>query len=193
MSFIDEFQSVDLILNSTFETRGVDAFALSLIKAERQIRKIFTFLVYQSAQINAHDISNLKRVLQENKQCYFEGFERGIDQISIKTVAEMIGERYGELRSQLEIATSYRNKIFHGQITGHSLQREDLVLLAQDIRTWCSLLSDACLSDFGFDGFLRNSFRKSEAEGHRFIRLSFNGVDDFAIFVAQQVQRRRKH
>lgn len=42
-----EFDTVGLIVNSTSETRGVDAFALATIKAERQLRKLFTHLVFQ--------------------------------------------------------------------------------------------------------------------------------------------------
>jgi hypothetical protein len=44
MSTEEEFATVSLILGSQAETRGVDAFALSLIKAERQIRKLVTHL-----------------------------------------------------------------------------------------------------------------------------------------------------
>ena len=42
-----EFRTVDLIVASSAETRGVDAFALSVIEAERQIRRLVTHLVYQ--------------------------------------------------------------------------------------------------------------------------------------------------
>lgn len=51
MSYTSEFETVDLILNSSCITKGVDAFALSLIKAERQMRKLFTFLVYQNPKL----------------------------------------------------------------------------------------------------------------------------------------------
>jgi hypothetical protein len=47
MSFQGEFQTVELIERSDAETRGVDAFALSLLKAERQLRRLFTYLVFQ--------------------------------------------------------------------------------------------------------------------------------------------------
>ena len=52
----DEFQTVDLIVNSTARSRAVDAFALSLIKAERQIRKLVTHLVYQFPCFGPGDI-----------------------------------------------------------------------------------------------------------------------------------------
>lgn len=45
-SATEEFSTVDLLLGSGAETRAVDAFALALIKAERQARKLVTHLVY---------------------------------------------------------------------------------------------------------------------------------------------------
>jgi hypothetical protein len=47
MSYSAEFESVNLIVQSQTGTRGVDAFALALIKAECQIRRLFTYLIYQ--------------------------------------------------------------------------------------------------------------------------------------------------
>lgn len=43
-----EFDTIDLLLSSDAPTRAVDAFALAVIKIERQFRKIFTNLVYQA-------------------------------------------------------------------------------------------------------------------------------------------------
>jgi hypothetical protein len=46
MGHAQEFATVDLLLESKHETRGIDAFALSLIKAERQMRRFVTYFVY---------------------------------------------------------------------------------------------------------------------------------------------------
>ena len=56
----DEFSTIDTLLASEAQTRGVDAFALALIKAERQMRKLFTYLVFQSPAFSAHDIKALQ-------------------------------------------------------------------------------------------------------------------------------------
>ena len=66
MSFEHEFRTVDLIVGSTCETRGVDAFTLSLIKAERQMRKLVTYLVYQFPCFSESDIPGLRDALGKN-------------------------------------------------------------------------------------------------------------------------------
>ena len=48
MDFQQDFGTVDIILNSDLETRAYDAFALSLIKSEKQAIRVFTFLIFQN-------------------------------------------------------------------------------------------------------------------------------------------------
>lgn len=71
MSFEEEFGTVEIILNSTLETRGVDAFILSLIKAEKQLRRIFTFLIFQNDSYTISDFRNLRKTLADNRNVYF--------------------------------------------------------------------------------------------------------------------------
>jgi hypothetical protein len=59
-------------------------------------------------------------------------------------------------------ATNYRNKLFHGQLTGNSLTTEHLLALEDDIRCWCINLSEGAENRFGYDGFTgRTSFVKT--------------------------------
>lgn len=74
MDFKQDFATVDLILDSTIKTRGVDAFILSLIKAEKQMRRIFTFLIYQHPSYTCANFLELRKALADNKGVYFEGF-----------------------------------------------------------------------------------------------------------------------
>jgi hypothetical protein len=57
----------------------VDAFVLSLIKAERQVRKLFTHLVYQYPAFGGSDVSPLREALVASRRVYFEGFVAGLD------------------------------------------------------------------------------------------------------------------
>lgn len=66
-----EFQTVDIILESEAETRGVDAFVLASIKAERQIR--LTHLIFQYPAFTASDVSCLRAALAANRNVYLEG------------------------------------------------------------------------------------------------------------------------
>src|ERR1051326_5074316 len=63
MSFEAEFSTVDVLLASNAETRGVDAFALTLIKAERQLRRVFTFLIYQQPAFRHEHVPALRHAL----------------------------------------------------------------------------------------------------------------------------------
>ena len=63
MNYADEFKTVDIILESAARTRRVDAFTLSLIKAERQIRKLVTHLVFQFPCFGISDVPRLRRTL----------------------------------------------------------------------------------------------------------------------------------
>ena len=60
MSYKAEFKTVDLVMQSLAKTRGVDAFALALIKAERQIRKLFTHLIYQFPCFGSSNVRTLR-------------------------------------------------------------------------------------------------------------------------------------
>jgi hypothetical protein len=53
-------------LRSEHETRGVDAFCLSWIKYERQLRRIVAFLLYQSEQLTSADVAALRDAFLDN-------------------------------------------------------------------------------------------------------------------------------
>jgi hypothetical protein len=51
MSYSEEFQTVDLIINPLAKTRGVDTFALALINAGRQLRKLVSHFIQKWATL----------------------------------------------------------------------------------------------------------------------------------------------
>ena len=162
MNYSEEFKTVDAILNSSAETRAVDGFALSLIKAERQIRKLVTHLIFQFPCFASSDIPALRIALEKNRRVYFVGFENGFNTLYPKTISNLIGPQYAKLRSRINEAIDHRNKIFHGQLTSNFLSRDDLIAYVSDIREWCSQLAQGAVNEFQYDGFGRNSFQKSE-------------------------------
>ena len=190
MSYLEEFSTVDLIVGSTAETRGVDAFALSLIKAERQIRRLMTHLVYQFPCFRSTDIEDLRGVLANNRRVYFEGFERGFDAIYPRTIKDLIGAAYPHLRPRIAEAIDHRNKIFHGQLTSKYLTREDLLAFVTDICTWCEALAQSASSEFQYDGFERNSFQKSViVDLTKRYRQQITDLSCYEQFIRTQMQR----
>ncbi len=184
MSYAKEFATVDLLLESKHETRGVDAFALSLIKAERQMRRLVTYLVFQFPCFCKGDGEQLRDILVRSTKVYFDGLECGFDALYPRSIQDLIGSDYDKLRGRLRDARRHRKKIFHGQITLEYLSRQELVSYVCDIRSWCKALANATSSEFQYDGFDRNSFRKCEIENfHRRLKIPIEGPSSYEDFI----------
>lgn len=192
MSFASEFAVVDLVRNSNFETSGVDAFALSVLKMERQLRRLFTYLVYQSDAFGPADVESLKAELGRSSRIYYEGFERGVDALCTLSVEELVGQDYSAIRPIVDDAVDVRNKVFHGQLTDRCLLRDDLEGLTTEIRRWCMLLAEGAARELGYDGFGRNSFRKKPPEVPGFLQWPLDSVAAYGVFLKQHVERRRQ-
>ena len=187
-----EFKTVDLILASDAVTRGVDAFALCLIKCERQLRRLVTYLVFQSPAFAIEHVEALRRALLNSNRVYFEGFEKGFDTLYSRTVRELIGPQYPAIRVRLTEATQYRNKIFHGQLSAESLSREQLIQLVTTIRDWCERLANSAQEEIGYDGFGRDSFRKSDKPHFSdHLKIRFENVEAYATFIRDYLERAR--
>lgn len=189
MDFKSEFQTVDLILGSGADTLGVDAFALSLIKAERQTRKIFSFLVYQSNAFDCSNASELITTLANERGVYFDGVISGIDNLSTVSVRNLVGADHDNLIDHLNKAKDHRNKIFHGQLTGEHLTRCYLLGVVEQIKQWCQLLSAGAMENFGYDGFGRDSFQKSTKKIQ--LRADLQNVGEYKQFIATHMIKKR--
>lgn len=161
MSVDEEFATVDLVSKSNAETRGVDAFALSLIKAEKQARRLVTYLVYQHSWCGLSTIDSLKNALESSNKVYFRGLLRGWNALWPVPVEQLIGTEHTRLRARLDEAKQYRNKIFHGQLTGKELTRSAFEAFVKDIRRWCNALGAGAQAEVGYDGCGRDSFQKA--------------------------------
>jgi hypothetical protein len=133
----------------------------------------------------------LRQTLGKYRGVYFEGFEKGFDALYPQSVQDLVGLEYDQRRPRLTEAIQARNKIFHGQLTSRSLTRDDLLEYVSDVRAWCEALAVNAFAQFGYDGFARNSFQKSEiAMLWRRFKLQFTGVQSYEDFIKQHMQRR---
>jgi hypothetical protein len=186
MNYEAEFEIVDLILASDFETRGVDAFSLCVLKMERQMRRLFTHLIYQCPDFNAGDVPELIKVLSDNKKIYFRHFIAGIDSIYPKPVSDVYGATYQDSLGHIDKALGVRNKVFHGQLTGNGLSREQLLAMVSNIRCWSSTLATSFLWEYGYDGFARNSFQKSKRpETFKEITWPFSSTQEYEGYLGE--------
>jgi hypothetical protein len=189
MGYDEEFSTVDLVVASGAETCAVDAFALSLIKAERQVRKVFTFLVYQFTAFGRDDVQRLRRTLAASKFVYFKGVVAGLDALSPLPVKDLIGPEYERLWERFNEFGRHRNKIFHGQLTADGLRRGQLLKNVEDIRLWCRHLGASTAREFGFDGFGRNSYRKSALpDVSTRLRVQIESHDGYAAFIRDTME-----
>ncbi len=190
MTFKSEFEVIDLILRSQLPTCFVDAFSLSVIKMERQIRKIFTYLVFQSRAFDYKDVGALRAVLGSSRSAYFNGFEQGINALYHRSVEKMIGPEYASLSLAVNDAIAVRNKVFHGQLTDRCLQHEALGELCSALRQWCFSLANGASEEVGFDGFERPSFRKGPETVADGLRTQLQTLDEYRDFIRRHVDRR---
>lgn len=191
MSASSEFETVEILVSSKTATLAVDAFALSLIKAEKQLRKLFTHLIFQMPCFTSSDIYLLREMLADNKKIYFEGLENGIDSLTDVSIEQLVGEDYSALRERIGEAILHRNKIFHGQLTDKFLSREELLSLVNDIKKWCFLLAKGAMENFGYDGFGRNSYQKRSDVGVVIkYKAKILNLDDYSNFIKNNVERK---
>lgn len=149
----NDFRPVDVILGSDHRSKGVDAFTLAYLRAERQIRKIFTHLVFQADAFDHSNSQKLRQILYQATDVSFKKLATGIDTLSGVTVAEMIGTEHDRLFAVLRKAKQYRDKLFHGQLPDQYVSTDEFISLEADIRTWCRLLAAGAERDIGYNGF----------------------------------------
>lgn len=158
-----EFATVEALLGSGAETRRVDSLLLSWIKYEKQLRRLFCFLVYQHPNITDDTINSVISVMAQNNSLYPETFIRGIGALGVPSVPTLIGQNHAQLAAEVARIKKYRNKLMHGQATGRAIQSNQL---ERDIRwlvQWIDELGVGADSAFGYDGLRRNTFRVAKA------------------------------
>jgi hypothetical protein len=156
---IEEFATVDTLWRSTGKTRRVDALMLSWVKYEKQLRRLFCFLIYQHPDIGSDRIDEVIAVLAENRRLYPETFIAGIAALGVTPVPDLLGTHYAQLWKEIVRIKSYRNKLMHGQITGQNVKSPQLERDVIWIMEWVGCLAAAAEATFGYDGLKRNTYR----------------------------------
>lgn len=154
----EEFATIEALWNTTAETKRVDCLVLSWVKYEKQLRRLFSFFVFQHPNITEEDVGDVVSTFAENNRLYPETFVEGITRLGVASVSEIIGDSYEELWSEIDRIKSYRNKIMHGQLTGKDLQCSQLENDVIMIVRWMAALADAADAAYGYGGVSRNTF-----------------------------------
>jgi len=158
----DEFLTVETIWHSSGSTRRVDALLLSWIKFEKQLRKLFCFLVYQHPNITRANITDIMAAMAGNRDLNPGTLQDCTAALGVTSVPTLVGSSHGVLKKELDRIKKYRNKLMHGQISGQgikSVQLERDVVLIID---WMSKLADGAENQFGYDGLRRDTFKNAK-------------------------------
>jgi len=187
-SAADEFSTVDAVLACGGSTRRVDALALCWIKKEKQLRRLFCYLVYQAPYVSEKNRDDYIAVMALNKNLYAESFIRGFDALCPIPLRTTVGGGYDRYMADIDRIKRYRNKILHGQITGLNLTSRKLETDVTLLRQWVIIVAESCLATIGYDGVGRNTFRKAR-DATRFVvpNYPFTTVGTFDTWLRQYV------
>lgn len=155
-----EFSTVDLLLQSDAETRAVDAFTISWVKLEKQLRRLTSNLIFQHSAFEegaSEHKTAVRRAILQKTTANHDKFIGAFYRLSNYSVKNLMGDQYRTLKRDTNTAYQYRKKILHGQQTGHLLTRIELERCISSMRDWCELLSVRADEHIGYDGFSRNS------------------------------------
>lgn len=162
-----EFATVETIWNATGETRRVDALVLSWVKYEKQLRRLFSFFVFQHPKINEKTLDSVISAFAENRNLYPETFIAGIAALGVRPLLpDLLGTSYAELWEEITRIKKYRNKIMHGQFTGQGIKSAQLECDVIHIINWISAVAQAADMAFGYDGLRRKTYVAAKASAN---------------------------
>ena len=164
--FEEDFSTIEILIKSNTKTGRTDAFVVAYTKLEKQARRIFTYMVYQYPAFSLQNYGEIVDIIVSKKYLDFDNFIKGFDALYPKSFESLAGkELYRSfINADFPRIKVYRNKIIHGQPTGHSLDAGDLKKEICIIKTWCSRIAESMMAEICFDGFEWNSFRKNKGK-----------------------------
>lgn len=165
-SYNNEFETVDQILSGYAVTRRTDAFILTWVKMEKQLRRLFTFFAFQNSAFNYGDIDAFIEMIVKNNHLYFYSFQKLIEKllnidfenILNKDLTKHMKQDYQAFYKDVQRIKKYRNKIMHGQITGQKLQSKQIEKDINLLRDWIIIVGNHFQKKYGYDGLGRNTF-----------------------------------
>ena len=163
-----EFATVEAIWNTNAETRRVDALLLSWVKYEKQLRRLFSFVVFQHPGITAAKLDSVISAFAANRNLNPESFISGIKLLGVPSIPTLLGASHSQLWAEITRIKKYRNKIMHGQHSGQGITSAQLERDVVHIVNWIAALAQAADSAFGYDGLRRKTYvaAKSSAKIH---------------------------
>lgn len=188
-----EFATVEALWHSTGETKRVDALVLSWVKYEKQLRRLFCFLLFQHPKITKKNIEQVVGVLAKERNLYPDTFIAAIAALGVTSVPDLLGRRHAELAPEILRIKKYRNKLIHGQVSGQGIKSPQLERDVLCIMRWVHCLAGAAELTFGYDGLKRNTFRQAKTTARIAVdKYPFATPDQLAPWLAKLAKRVRR-
>ena len=73
---------------------------------------------------------------------------------------------------------NFRNKIFHGQLTGQELSRTELTEFVTIMKRWSKQIAESFQDEINYDGFERNSLKKSKKDFSSLLKYKITNIED---------------
>lgn len=159
----DEFATVEALWQCDGTTRRVDALVISWVKYEKQLRRLFSFFIFQHPNITEATLDAVIAAFASNRNLYPETFVSGIKELGVKPIPKLLGDAHAGLWAEIKRIQVYRNKIMHGQHTGQGIKSAQLERDVMHIINWMSALAEASEAEFGYDGLRRGVYRLAKA------------------------------
>lgn len=181
-----EFATVEAIWGTSGETRRVDALVLSWVKYEKQLRRLFSFFVFQHPKITASTLDAVIAAFADNRNLYPEKFIFGIKELGVTPLQKLLGSSYSQLWGEIMRIKKYRNKLVHGQLTGQGIKSPQLEQDVIHIVKWISAVAQAADAEFGYDGLRRNTYVAAKASADIHVQnYPFSNPVDFKIWLSK--------
>lgn len=161
-----EFATVEAIWNTSAETRRVDALLLSWVKYEKQLRRLFSFFVFQHPNITEATLDSVIAAFAANRNLNPESFISGIKALGVTPLPKLLGSSHSQLWAGITRIKKYRNKIMHGQHTGQGITSAQLERDVVHIIKWISAVARASDTAFGYDGLKRKTYVAAKASAN---------------------------
>lgn len=191
-TFDQAFAIIYTILQSESSTKESDAFALALIKTERQARKIFTHLLFQYDFFQKGEHQKLRDELDRNGNIYFEHLLIGIEIILDKKLETLLNNViHKSFVDSYKSSKGLRNKLFHGQITTKGFNSSEIHNLTVKIMAWSNELSIRAEQLFNYNGFDRNSCEKDPTFNKDLLQFQVESIDTLRSLKTQMIAKQR--
>ncbi len=186
MSYADnlaeEFATVDLLLPSETRTGRTDAFIISWVKVEKQIRRVFVYTIFQFPCFSKVDNKGIRDLIADNTGLYFRHFAKGFNDLFPKSLKAIVGSDYDKSLKEINRIKRHRDKILHGQLTKDELTSTQLSNEVEILRRWIRLLAEKLSDEIGYDG-LSNACEKSQLANFPKLNATINTLDDLKDFI----------